>query len=199
MKHIKDNNLSNDDCMLEIFRKLNLKDLTSVVRVSKQFKKVAQQAFRAKYKKIYLSNHYRRLNKRRMHVIFSNFGHLMEEFGTASNFYPWFGKNMPIKMLKSIEKYCSRKGNRLKALDLRFFYNIDGHLNELNEIFTHLQKLDLEYTIIPGSLRQLLNKLPNAKEVTLNNCTPFLEFQDPITYISSQRRIRQEVTTDKPE
>lgn len=175
METAQNSAIMNDDCVETIIRKMSFKDLISTVRVSKQFKRVSQLIFRSKFKKLCLSSHVKRLNERKMRVIFKNSGHLMEEFRTASNFYPYFNKSMQIKLIEMIKKYCSRKKNKLKALELRYFYNIDRHLNKLKKVFENLEEINLEYTIIPGSLRHLLNRLPKAKRVILNNCSPLLE------------------------
>lgn len=174
MENVQQTIIMNDDCVEAIIRKMSFKDLISTVRVSKQFKRVSQLVFRSKFRKLHLSNQIKRLNIRKMRTIFKSFGHLMEEFRTASNFYPYFNKIMQIELIKHIKKYCSRKGYKLETLELRYFYNIDRHLNDLQRIFKHLKEINLEYTIIPGSLKHLLNKLPNAKYVTLNNCSPLL-------------------------
>lgn len=84
---IADNELINDDCLLEIFRYLNLKDLTCAVRVSKQFQRIARDAFRIKYRRITINENSHRLDTERLSHIFQDFGHLMEKLIVSTESY----------------------------------------------------------------------------------------------------------------
>lgn len=167
-----DNNIMNDDCMNHVFKNFNPRDLIRLAQVSLQFQRVAQQTFRRKYKRIHLNKHFSQLNSKTLRLIFENFGHLIEEFSTTSNFYPWFSSSLQKMTISMIVKNCAQKENPLRSLELRFFTNIGHKLVDMNEIFEHLEVLKLDHVAIPYSIRSLLHRLPNAKEISLFYCIP---------------------------
>lgn len=165
-------NILNDDCLLSIFEDCNLKELTNVVRVSKQFERVAHRAFRRKYKCMHLSDFYYSMNTDMFHKVFIHFGHLIDEFDTISECYPWYSLFTQVRIISLIGRYCNNEDTPLKILRLNFFSSIDQHLNSLNGVFENLQILILSHVLLPCSIGGILNRLPNAREVVLNYCIP---------------------------
>lgn len=172
MEDTLDNDIMNDDCLLTVFRNYDLKELTIMVRVSKQFERVAHNAFKLKFNNIQLSDHYYTMNTQLFNQVFIHFGHLIKEFNTISQCYPWYSNFTQTRIVSLVGRYCHSMETPLRVLKLNFFTSIDQNLDHLYKIFEHLEILTLSHVALPCSMASILNLLKNVKEVTLNYCIP---------------------------
>lgn len=124
MSQIPENTIMNDDCVLEVFRFLNLDDLLNVCRVSIQFHRLAREIFSIKYKHLKLNTHLSRITEKKLLILFKNFGDLMQSIETPLIFYPWYRKETQKFIIMLIKNYCSKKNRKLESLKLNYFGNI---------------------------------------------------------------------------
>lgn len=164
-----ENNFLNDHCVLEIFEFLALEDLFNTLHVSLQFQRLTYDTFRSKHKNFKFKDHYSTVSERQLYKVFKTFGHLMTGLDTEPIFYPWYNMYIQTTTIDLINRYC-RKSNRLRAIKMSYFNNIGQSLAKMKRVFANLHTLHLECVSLPYTIPQLLNLLPNAKEVTLLRC-----------------------------
>lgn len=187
MPHLVDNRLCIDDCVLEIFRYLNLDDLLNASNVSLQFRRVAITAFAIKYRHLKLKNSVLNLTDKKLIDIFKIFGHRIQTLETPLNYYPWFKRETQKLIIMLIKKYCANR--ELRILKLHYFGSISRYLILMNNVFANLEILHLEYVAVPYSALQLINNLPRIKTLNLSYCIPSLPIQNsfkPITNMNLQ-------------
>lgn len=161
--------LLNDDCLLAVFRFFDVKDLMRMALVTKQFRRVAQEAFRMKYKKIKLHEHCPIPSKKWLKCIFSNFGNVIDDLTISAIQLPPMEGPMEKGVLRLIEKYCNKGNSRLRALRLE---EIRRGTYKIQSVLEHLHVLELVDISLPFSIGFLLNKLQSVKEVKIIYCSP---------------------------
>lgn len=191
MQHIIFNQLLNDDCILEIFDYLSVKDLCSVAQVSLQFHKLAQITFRIKHRKFKLSDHFKSVSKNKLRALFINFGQFMEHLDITTRVfkYDWTCLTIQTYTTWLIKQNCTRK-NKLKTLKMEHFSGIGRNLHSFENLLANLEVIELKYTALPYSVSQLLSKLPKVREFVVEDC--FIKFpipQDAITKFNSNLQI----------
>lgn len=159
--------LLNDDCLLAICQ-LSLNDLMRAVRVTKQFQRVTQEAFRIKYKKLKLHEHCTRPSKKWLKCIFSNFGHLMDDLTVSAIELPPMDGPLEKEITGLIEKYCNKGSKHLRALRLD---HIKRDVHKIQSVLDDLHTLELEDVSLPFSIGYLLNKMQKAKNVKIMYCS----------------------------
>lgn len=174
MQYVIENNLLNDNCMLEVFKFFDLKELLIISQVSLQFERLAHKTFSRKYRHLQLNNHFSKITKGNLLALFKNFGHLIQSFETPTIFLPWNKKEIQKFIIMLLKKYCSGKNGKLESLKLNCFGSINRYLILMNDVFLNLKILHLEYVAVPFSALQLLNKLPKINELNLSYCIPIL-------------------------
>lgn len=173
--------------MLEIFEYLNLNDLLNAFNVSLQFRRLATRTFAVKYKHLQLKNSVMKLTDKKLIDVFKNFGHCIQTLETPLNYYPWFRRDTQKLIIMLIKKFCAN--GKLKSLKLHYLGSINRYLILMNNVFTHLEILHLEYVAVPFSALQLLNKLPQIKTLNISYCIPSLPILNsflPITNVNLQ-------------
>lgn len=171
MQHVVNNQLLNDDCMLEIFEYLNVKDLCTVAQVSLQFEKLAQIMFRIKYRKFKLEDHFTSISKNKLRALFINFGKYMEHLDITTRVfkYDWTCATIQTYTIWLIKQNCTIS-NRLRILKLDNFSGIGRNFRSLEKILDNLEVLEVKRTALPYSIPQLLSKLPKAKALIVGGC-----------------------------
>lgn len=171
MQHVIFNQLLNDDCILEIFNHLSVKDLCSVAQVSIQFQKLAQITFRIKYRTFKLSDHFTSISKYKLRALFINFGQFIKHLDITTRVfkYDWNCLTIQTYTIWLIKQNCI-SGNNLKSLKMEYFSGIGRNFQSFDRILANLEVLVLKNTALPYSVSQLLNKLPNVREFTIDGC-----------------------------
>lgn len=161
----------NDDCLLAIFRYLNLRESIPTARVSKQTPKNFPLTISIKIQKMNLGEHFRQTDKKWLNHTFINFGHLVEELSIKTKLIEHFEEPMQRQTIGLIQEYCAQEGNHLKTLTLKYFPRVGLALHNLYGIFNNLHKLTLGRTKLPCSAGETLNQLKGAAEKTISFCT----------------------------
>lgn len=172
IRHMNNNCLLNDKVMLDIFEYFDIKNLLATSQVSLQFRRLAISTFSTKYKHFLINNRYPTENDKNLISVFKTFGNYMESIETPAKSYLWYNREKQKLIMILIKKYCSN--NTLKYLRLNNFSGIKRHLILLDNTFTNLKVLQLDYAALPFSILQLINKLPHINELRLNYCIPIL-------------------------
>lgn len=180
MEYVYENQLLNDDCILEIFDYLSVKDLCSVAQVSQQFKKLAQITFRNKYRKIKLSDHFTSVGKKQLGAFFINFGRYIEHLDISSRIFKfdWTCLTIQTYTIWLIKQNCVG-GNNLKSLKMEHFSGIGRNFQSMDKILANLEVLTLRNVALPYSVSQLLCKLPKIRELTVDGCcikSPIIQY-----------------------
>lgn len=173
MEYVNDNQLLFDDCVLEIFNYLSVKDLCEVAQVSRQFQRLAQFTFKIKFSDFKLQDHFDSIHLKTLKPLFFNFGQFMKQLEISAAAYP------RIRTLDFMETYTMwlikqncRVGNRLKTLKLSNFTRIGSNFPSLNVLFANLEVIELNGISLSYSINQLLSKLPNIREFSVLHCLP---------------------------
>lgn len=88
MEYVNDNQLLFDDCVLEIFNYLSVKDLCEVAQVSRQFQRLAQFTFKVKFSDFKLQDHFDSIHLKTLKPLFFNFGQFMKQLEISAAAYP---------------------------------------------------------------------------------------------------------------
>lgn len=167
--------IMNDDCVTEVFERLNLDNLLNVCRVSKQFKRAARTVFSMKYRKLKPNIHVSSINEDILLTLFRNFGDLIESIeiplGHPRIIYKTNTQKFFIMLIKN---YCSKEKVKLNSLKICYFDNIGRYLHLMSNIFVNLKTLHLQYVALPFTAIQLINKMPLINDLNLTFCIPIL-------------------------
>lgn len=198
----------NIDCLLEIFKWLNIETICTLTNVCKRFRSAAELTFRRNYKIEYLFSVTSALSYRR---VLCKFGHLIESIDVSpdSNFD-----------VDSVVKYCHSNLKHLNldrmTIDCNFVAplfkrlitlqindcKLIGDVNKLFENCVHLEKLlfneEKEIGKGNGVLDTfIIHKFPKLKEITLTSVPiRYHVFHEFLSLNSQLKRLNIEVWGD---
>lgn len=176
----------NDDCLIDIFKRLPVRDLCSVAEVNTRFKQDAKYVFSALYKRFHTlvlvlqsaKGRYE-ITLNEMRSILKNFGSLIIDLDVSKMSFKSTHNN---RILDLIIKYCA---GALKELTLEWFSIKGNILQKLRPIFESLEKLSLDNCEINNSIGSLLKNCKELKKLKVcnqdyidRNCN-FIEQQFP--------------------
>lgn len=157
-------NTLKDDCFREIFKYLNLADLSNVSDVCVRFNQLATEIFSVKYKNrsvCFEFEFHDRFDDSK--VMFRNFGPLIQSFSIS---YTLDVMEYHGQTLRMINQYCSAQ---LKELDVSHF-RFKGDWKKLRSLFAKLEKLKMNNCGVRKDAKQLFANCKNLKSVCLDNC-----------------------------
>lgn len=134
----------NDDCILEIFERIDLFDLCNAAEVCTQFKRLADQTFSLRFKKISLPPHFGHggTNIEDYTKLFRHFGSLIEDLSFFCKF-EWMDNN---QLLNLIGEHCTDK---LKRIHFSRFHLHSSASECLKPLFANLQALKFTACVLP--------------------------------------------------
>lgn len=154
----------NDDCLQEVFRRLELLDLTRIAEVCKRFNKEAKKTFERKYKHLKLE--YGSDFSGQPEALEGMFGHFGSSIQTLST--EAYASESETFILQLINRYCNPT---LKSLELRAF-DLEGNFEHIMPMLSRLETLTLiECTCY---FVNVLSNCTELQKLRLENCT-FLE------------------------
>lgn len=174
MSHVTHNNLLNDDCMLEIFKYLNVTDLCQTTQVSLQFDRLSQYTFKQKYAHFELRKHFRnRISKNKIYTLFDRSARYMITLDLDASISLNSAPHIHEVVVNLIKKHFLHEENILKNLRLRNFHLLDPNdMLDFYGIFIKLESLQLEQTPIPEAISDFIENFTKIKHMRLIKCTP---------------------------
>lgn len=171
----------NDFCLLQIFNKLDMIDLCSLVCVNKQFKRVSMMLFYSRFKILCYPEDFKSLSssniekKLQMRRVFSLFGHSIQSLKLRHThkdfrYYDEFDSldqlrlNHPLEM-DVISKYCAGTLKELHIFEMPIDYVA------VKPLFESLERLELYDPKFFGDTNGLLDKCNEMKYLKLSECT----------------------------
>lgn len=171
--HVKENQLLNDYCVLDIFKFLHIKDLCSAAQTSLQFQRLAIKTFKKYHRNLDITNKYKIISNDELSELFETFGKYMKKVKINCHCFPYANSFMGNKTLQLIRKNCLNDDQSLESLHLQYFCQVlPQEIRDLYPLFSKLKELTLNQVKLPDSIPHLLGKLTELEEICIANCTP---------------------------
>lgn len=173
MTHITENNLLNDDCVLEIFKYLNVSDLCQTTQVSQQFDRLSQYTFKHKYAHFELRKHFKKMTRHKLRILFNRFIKFAITLDMDADHALGAARKIQNLTIELMKKNLIIEENSLKNLKLKNFFFLGPHdMLDLYPVFDKLDSLQLEYIPLPETIPDFLETFTKIKHIKLVKCTP---------------------------
>lgn len=156
-------NALNDDCLREVFQKLNWIDLSKAAQVCVRFNQHAKVAFVGKYKDLnlkFLPNKYQTIKKKEAENLLQNFGEAIQSLDIDS-----FILDLNVPFLRIASKYCTK----LKVLKLHSF-DFKGNLKKIRPLLQRLEELHFSDCECYYGMKFVLSNCLKLKVLRFNSC-----------------------------
>lgn len=151
-------NALNDDCLREIFKYFDVRDLTSVADVCVRFNELATKTFSSSYKMVIISSS---TSEKFQESLLRNFGSSIEAIGFMSN-----TRNSDNSALRLIGQHCTTK---LKQFSLMSFH-FENKWPNFYPNFAQLETLTLVDCHFKNGTKQMLSTCADLKKLDFYGC-----------------------------